>query len=209
MLCPSAHPQLPVFRVQMKSSHGLAAWLVTITIAGLGRLRCASFSFGIRLAVGVSGHVHTCMLQGLLPVYGKTWICHMCVGGKLCLRASWQAGNLVQAVSQQLTGASVWENVRGCQIFLGSCWNGAEGFHSLRCLCKTSWANQGCTCLEMLSSEGSCRWEVHLKLLLFWPLLEAGKLQYYFLLSRRGSAAGTAFNVQSLFSCRSSVSGAI
>ncbi|KAK2526143.1 hypothetical protein Q9233_008776 [Columba guinea] len=53
----------------MKSNHGLAAWLVTITIAGLGHLRCASFSFGIRLAVGVSGHVHTCMLQGLLPVY--------------------------------------------------------------------------------------------------------------------------------------------
>lgn len=138
--------------------------------------RCASFSFGIQLAVGVSWHVHTCMLQGLLPVYGKRWICHLCVGGKLCLRASWQAGNLVQAVSQQLTGVSVWEDVRGCQIFLGSCWNGAEGFHSLRCLCKTSWASQGCTCLEMLSSEGSCGWEVHLKLLLFWPLLEAGKL---------------------------------
>ena len=40
-----------------------------------------------------------------------------CVGGGMCLRASWRAGNLVQAVSQQLTGASVWE--KGMSDFPG------------------------------------------------------------------------------------------
>lgn len=98
------------------------------------------------------------------------------VGGQMCLRALWHAGNLVQTVSQQLAGVSVWENVRGRQIFLGVYLNGTEGFPSLRRLSKTSWASWEYPCSEMLDSERNCRLEAHLKLVLFWPLLEAGEL---------------------------------
>lgn len=54
-----------------------------------------------------------------------------CVGGEVCLRASWCGGSLVEAGSQQLAGVSIRENVRECQIFLGMYWNSTEGFLSL------------------------------------------------------------------------------
>lgn len=141
--------------------------------------RCTSFSFRITLVVGVSGHVHVHALQGLLPEYGKRGNGQARVAGEMCLRASRHAGNLVQAVSQQLAGVSIWENVRGCQIFLGVHLNGAEGFPSLRRLCKTSWASREYTCSEMLNGERSCRLEAHLQLVLFWPLLEVGELVFF------------------------------
>lgn len=138
--------------------------------------RCTSFIFGITLVAGVSGRLHMHTLRGFLPEYWKRGNGQARVGGQMCLRALWHAGNLVQTVSQQLAGVSVWENIRGRQIFLGVHLNGTEGFPSLRCLCKTSWASWEYPCSEMLDSERSCRLEAHLKLVLFWPLLEAGEL---------------------------------